>query len=717
MATSKTPAPPAAPAFRVSPRDILQMFQERWLIGLFAGAVAAGAFIFFQPKKEPVYHSEVSLLFESRKDRVLNIQEVVDTGVRSVGELNIHAEQLRSQTFFEYMLTSFSKEETERIQRAYRDPENPDKPVPSLAEIIRPNVTIHPRRNTTIIIIGVSNRNPEAAALIANRYARRYIDYNLDRANSGTNSAIIFLRNQAEEMRSQVEAAEASLQDFREKHNVASLGENQNVILQKVGTVGTALVQAQMEQVEMRSVLDKIEEYRRADRDLLEIPAISTYGQVSSLRSRLADLKAQRLLLSEKYLRLHPKMTQNELQITEVSRLLQEAIAMAIANLETRLRIAAQHESRLRKELEQAEAMAHQLDKISVDYRFLEQDAVTKRATYARIVDRLNEASVASQMENTNIKIFDPAYVPVSAVGDGMMGTMIKASVLGLGLMVFVPLGFGFFDTRIKTVSHVEDSLGEVLLGAVKTIDGLGEVERAHVYRLQKDDGLTESYRGIYSSIDIHSTEAFPKAIVSTSSMPGDGKSLTASNLAAVFAAHGRRTLLVDCDLRRPVLHRYFGLDVTNGWIQCLSPAALTSPNPPEPPTIAFTENLDLLPSGGIAKNPTEMLEKFVTTGMLKRLLTRYDLVILDTPPVAIFPDALLLSRYCKELIYVCKFGSVRLNNVRRTLQKIHETGIKVLGLVINQMPESRFRACGYEGYGAYGQEYYQAYAKTSAAH
>jgi len=717
MAKTKNSAAAAAPAFRISPRDILQMFQERWLIGLLIGAAAAAAFVFLQPRKDPVYYSEVSLLFESKKDRVLNIQEVVDTGVRSANELNIHAEQLRSQTFFDYMLSSFNKEETARIQKAYRDLEQPDKPLPSLAEIIRPNVNIYPRRNTTIIVIGVTNRNPEAAALIANRYARRYIDFNLDRANSGTNSAIIFLRNQAEEMRAQVEAAEASLQDYRTKYNIASLGENQSVVLQKVGTVGTALVQAQMEQVEMRSVLDKIEEYRADKRDLFEIPQINGFGQVNGLRVRLEELKAARLLLAEKYLRLHPKMVQNQLQIDETSRLLNDAVKMAIANLETRLRIAAQHETRLRKELADAEGKAHELDKTSIDYRFLEQDAATKRATYARIVDRLNEASVASQMENTNIKIFDPAYVPMSAIGDGALGIALKAGVIGVGLLVFVPLGLGFLDTRIKTVSHVEDSLGEVLLGAVKPIDGLGEVERAHVYRLHKDDGLTESYRGIYSSIDIHSTEAFPKAIISTSSMPGDGKSLTASNLAAVFAAHGRRTLLVDCDLRRPVLHRYFGVDVTNGWIQALNAPAPAAGTPAEPPTIAFTENLDLLPSGGVAKNPTEMLEKFVTSGMLKRLLTRYDLVILDTPPVAVFPDALLLSRYCKELIYVCKFGSVRLNNVRRTLQKLHETGVKVLGLVINQMPESRFRACGYQGYGAYGQEYYQAYAKTSAAH
>lgn len=692
------------------------MFRERWLLGLVLGAGAAAAFVFFQPAAPSVYYSEVSLLFESRKDRVLNIQDVVDTGVHSASELSVHMEQLRSQTFFDYMLTSFNREETERIQKPYRDPEHPEKPVPSLAEIIRPSLNIFARRDTTIVVIGVTNRNPENAALIANRIARRYIDYNLDRANTGTNSAIIFLRNQAEETRSQVEAVEASLQDYRAKHNVAALGENQNVVLQKVGTVGTALVQAQMEQVEMRSVLDKIEEYRRDKRDLLEIPQIATFGQVGGLRSRLADLNAQRLVLAERYLRRHPKMAGNEHEITETTRLLDEAVNMAIANLETRFRIAAQHEVRLRAELEQAEKMAHELDKTSVDYKFLEQDAATKRATYSRIVDRLNEASVASQMENTNIKIFDPAYVPGAPAGDAFQKMVAKASIIGLGLFVFVPLGLGFMDTRIKTVSHVEDSLGEVLLGAVKTIDGMGEIERAHVYRLHKDDALTESYRGIYSAMDIHSSENFPKAIISTSSMPGDGKSLTASNLAAVFAAHGRRTLLVDCDLRRPVLHRYFGVEVNNGWIQALGSNVPGAAAPLPPPTIAFTENFDLLPSGGVSKNPTETLERFINSGMLKRLLEKYDLVILDTPPIAVFPDALMLARYCKEMIFVCKYGAVRLNHIRKTLARVHETGTKIVGLIINHMPESRFAASGYQGYGAYGQEYYKAYAKTESA-
>ena len=158
MATTKksaapTRSAPPAPAFRVSPRDLWQMFRERWLLGLFIGALAGGAFFFLQPNKPPVYYSEISLLFEARKDRVLNIQEVVDTSVGSANELNVHQEQLRSQTFFDYLLASFSRDEIEKIQKPYRDPEHPDRPPLTLTEIMPQSITITTRQNTNTLPI------------------------------------------------------------------------------------------------------------------------------------------------------------------------------------------------------------------------------------------------------------------------------------------------------------------------------------------------------------------------------------------------------------------------------------------------------------------------------------------------------------------------------------------------------------------------------------
>ncbi len=709
------PAPTRHPAgaFHRTPRDYLDMFVERWWIGAIAAVLAAALIIWLRPHFEPIYTTEVSLLFEARKDRVLNIQEVVDTSLQTASELNTHMEQLRSKTFGDYVLASFSPAETADIQRAYADPLNPDAPLPALAGIIRPNVTIFARRGAPILGIQVANRSPESAALIANRYARKYIDYNLDNASTRTNSAIVFLRNQAEETRSQVAAAEQALQAYRAKHNLAAIGETQNVVLQKMSSLGTAVVRATLEQIDAKSLLDKIEEYQRSNRDLLEIPQILASGQVNGLSNTLALLLSQRTMLAEHYLAEHPRSKQNELEIAETRRMLAESTAKAIADLRARYDVSAQYLERLQAETIGSEAQARELDKISVDYKFLEQDAGAKRTTYARIVDRLTEANITSQMANTNIAIFDPAWIPDAPSDTGAFDIAVKAGGAGLTLLFLLPLSLGLLDSRIRTPAQVETSLQEALLGVVKRMRQMSETERAQVFRKQNNADLAEAYRGIFSEIEVRSPVDFPKSILVTSSVTAEGKSLLCSNLAAVFAAHRRRTLLVDCDLRRPTLHRYFGVKATTGWVHWLETPAAERPIEPAG-IVHIGDCLDLLPAGRSVDRPTEFLDQLASRETLQVLLQRYDLVLFDTPPAAIFPDALMLARCCHEMIYVCRYRTVRPSLIRKVLDRFQATGVSFLGVVLNQLPERKARTYGYHGYGTQSADYYKAYEEKS---
>ncbi len=708
-------AKPRTGAMHRTPRDYLDMFVERWWIGAIIGVLAAALIVWFRPHFEPIYTTEVSLLFEARKDRVLNIQEVVDTSLQTASELNTHMEQLRSKTFADYILASFSPAETEMIQKAYADPLHPGAALPSLASIIRPNVTVFARRGTPILGIQVSNRSPEAAALIANRYARKYIDYNLDSANTRTNSAIVFLRNQAEETRTQVEVSENTLQSYRAKNNLAAIGETQNVVLQKMSSLGTAVVRATLDQIDAKSLIDKIEEYQRNHRNLLEIPQILSSGQVSSLSNTLTTLLSQHTILSERYLPEHPKIKQNELETRETRRMLNESIDKAVADLRSRYEVSAQYLQRLQAETVGSEAQARELDKISVDYKFLEQDANAKRATYARIMDRLTEANITSQMANTNIAIFDPAWVPDAPSDNGTLDIAVKAGGAGLGLLLLLPLSLGFIDTRIRTPAQVEESLQEPLLGVVKQMRKMGESERAQVFRLQTNRDLAEAYRGIFSEIEVRSPLGFPKTLLVTSSMPAEGKSQLCSNLAAVFAAHKRRTLLIDCDLRRPTLHRYFGVTATTGWVDWL-----TLPSDQRPATpggiVNIGEHLDLLPAGRSSNRPTELLDSLSQRETLQPLLQNYDLIIFDTPPAAVFPDALMLARCCHEMIYVCRYRTVRPAIIRKVLDRFHGAGISFLGIVLNQLPENKARTYGYHGYGTQSADYYKAYEEQAGA-
>ncbi|OAM87611.1 polysaccharide biosynthesis tyrosine autokinase [Termitidicoccus mucosus] len=703
-----------------SPRNLLNMFLERWWIGLIAGAAIATVFILAQPKLAPVYRSEVKLLFEPQKDQVIGIKEVVDTTTTSNLQLNLHIEQMLSTTFYEYVQSSFSSAEIEQIQAPYRNPDNPSAPPPSLAGIIRPHINIYQQKGTTIVRIVVTNRDPEAAALIANRFSRKYIDFTVDKAMTSTNSAIIFLKNQSEEKRSEVESVERAMQDYRARHNMAALGEATNIVRQKVGLLGNDLAQAQLEQTTLQTLIQLIEDYRKRGQSLYEISAIIGFGNVASLKTQYENILAERTALAERYLEEHPRMRQNALALADTRARLDAAVDLAIAETHARLNLARQHEQRLRSEYAAAEKQAQDLDRITIDYKFLEEDAVSKRQAYNSILSRLNETTIVSQLENVNIKVLDKALVPGAPSNSPSSQILLQAGAFGFILFLGLPIGIGLMDTRVKSSHDVETGLDHPLLGGIKTMKKLTEAERPNVFRLHKDDALAEAYRGIFSEIEIRSPVPFPKRILITSSVPGEGKSLTASNMAAVFAAHGRRTLLVDCDFRRPSLRRYFGTAPGTGllsWLRAHPDDGADTPLDLATLGIATVENnLHLLPAGHAIKNPTEIIDQIAHSELFNKLSKSYEVIIIDTPPAAVFPDALLLSRFCAELVYVCRFRTVRRKLIKKTLSKFTESGISILGVVLNRMPHASIMNYGYDGYGAYGSDYYKAYQEEEAA-
>jgi capsular exopolysaccharide synthesis family protein len=697
-------------SLRRTTRDFIDLFLERWWIGAIVGVIAGVLYVVLQPHRTPMYRTEVSLLFETRRETVLNMQPVWDLALQSASELNTHMEQIRSKTFYDYFSNSFTKEEIEKIQEPYRDPLKPDAAPPPLGSIILPELGVFARKGTSIVGISITNRSPEMAAFIANRIARKYIDYNLDRAKTGTNSAIVFLGEREDEMRQQVEAAEKALQDYRIKYNLAALGESQDQTLQKLNSLKTKLTQLQLEQIAQKSVLDKVDEVKRAGGDVVEIPEILGSPGVSEMRANLRNLRTNRAILDERYGPEAPPVQANELLIREGLQQQTENVDRAISAMRSRYDASKQLEARFNAEILENEAAARQLDRVSVENKNLELAVAQKRGAYARLGERLNETNITSQMDHTTmIKIFDPAFVPGGPTNDGVGAVTAKAVGVGVICLIVLPLLVGFFDTRIRSPVQVEDGLGEPLLGTVKPMPKMSVSERANIYRLQKDPALAESYRGIYSEIEVRSTLAYPKTLVLTSSIPQEGKSQLSCNLAAVFASHKRRTLLVDCDLRRPTLHRYFGLKVDTGWVDWIEqPAAERKPTPTG--IIALGENFDLLPAGRMPRNPTEVLDHLANRAIIEPLLKIYDLVIFDTPPIGIFPDAVLLARSCHEAIFVCRYRTVRLPAACKNLDRLHESGIAVLGVVLNQLPESKAKAYGYEGYGAQAEGYYRAY-------
>ena len=213
---------------------------------------------------------------------------------------------------------------------------------------------------------------------------------------------------------------------------------------------------------------------------------------------------------------------------------------------------------------------------------------------------------------------------------------------------------------------------------------------------------------GIYSAVKIHSKLDFPKSILVTSTIPGEGKTLVSCNLAGSFARHGRVTLLVDCDLRRPMLHRHFNKENETGLIKWFESGASTEGDLLTNPHLGLTsvgENLFLLTSGGRSKTPTKLLESPAFAQLLDRFKQHFELVVIDSPPMGAVTDALLIAERADEVIYVCRFIRAYRKHIRLYIKALRSGKNEILGLVLNGLSPRRI-----EYYSNY--RYYRSYKK-----
>lgn len=699
--------------FRRSPRDYLLMFRERWYYGVIPTIIIMAVMIFLESRKDEVFETYVSLVFEPKSVTVLDNIEAVSNDLSEV-EINNHLEKIFSRAFFDYF-TDFSQDDTDRIKGAYINYEEPEK-TPSLAQIIRPNLDVQVIRNTSIARLHVKHRDPYVAEFLANRIARKYIDFNMNQAQTSTNSVVVFLTREAEKLTDQLEAAQRNIQEYRTKYNLAKLGDDQNVIYQRATTLDGQLIAAEIDRIDLSTKFEKVKQYKEGGLNLLELPEIGDYGNIPGLETQKENLIQEADLLEQKYLENHPRVKQNVKAIESVDKLIESELRQAITDLETRLTIAIEREAQIKDQKAEADKKLLELDKISVEYELLTDQAVTARNALTTVQERLSEVTIASRIENTNIKLNDEAFVPFTPVEPNMQKAFIQSIIIGCLLVMILPLGFGLFDTRLKSSWEIEDLLESRLIGEIPKLSSVKKQDRPLVVIKDVSEVASESFRGIFSQFEIQESGNANGMILVTSTMPNEGKSLIASNVAATFANHGKKALLVDFDFRRPSLHGNFEIKNSQGSLKWLKDPNSNLDSILDDPLLGIIEyspNFFLLRTGGVNRKPTELFNQEKLVQLLKKIKETFDIIVFDTPPVGLFPDALLLAQKTEYIFYVCRFNKVSMFKIQHFIDKLRQTNGKLTGIVLNGIPVGR--ASGYYhyyGYGSYSNYEYKNYYK-----
>lgn len=334
----------------------------------------------------------------------------------------------------------------------------------------------------------------------------------------------------------------------------------------------------------------------------------------------------------------------------------------------------------------------------------------TARTLYTQVLARQNETALTSQLQNTNIKFVDRAALPSVPVDPNKLKIALVLVLLAGAIGLGYPLGADLLDQRIKLWSDVETYLKLPLLAEVSTWKAVAEEQRDQMVLKELDEHGVETFRALYSQLQLGSTVDFPKTMIVTSTLPGEGKSFVASNLCAAFAAHGKKVLLVDGDFRRPTLHKGFQLDNKVGtltWLEARAEIDAKLTQDPRLGIVSLAPNLSLLRTGGVSRKASELLETPAMMALFEALQRSYDLIVIDTPPVGLFPDAEAFSRSADELLFVCRFGTTTRPQAAQAIARLRKTKLIFSGAVLNAMPDQRTK--GYY-YSSYSYKDYAAY-------
>lgn len=691
-------------------RDYYIILRERLWIALPIALLVAVSLGYYQAQETPLYSAAATMQFE-RPDRVVTTTEVIDTSVRSEIDLNTYLRILDSGRLRSMVVQSLTPEQVQKLQRPYLKELPPGATPPPVGSCIG-SVSVQSLRNSFLISVNVSNRDPEGAAIVANAYVSQFMRYLIEYSGGKNEFAVEYLRTRAEELRKESEAAEGRLQDYKRKNNLVSLSASVDIVADRLKSINGELTRVRLERLNLEVVIKQIERMKAEGGNLLEVQYIASYGTIPSLKAQLAELTKTQSVLSERYLERHPKMVDLANSIDVLQQQIQKNIEQAIADLNTQFSKIKDSEVSFEREYKLAENDQLRLGELSVEFKSLENQATVAKNNYIQILDRLNQTTTSKNLENIPVKPLDAA-TPAGAPYTPDIRKIVKTCA-GLGFVVFaaVAVGLSFLDDRVKSAWDIEGFIGVNLLGIIPELADIPEGEKHNLVTSNKASPGSEAFLSVYSSVKIQSKLDFPKSILVTSTIPGEGKTMISCNLAASFARHGKRVLLIDCDMRRPMLHRHFKLTNETGLIAWFEAGAKIPDDPVADPTLGFTkvdENLFLLRSGGRSKSPTELLENPIFGQFLESLKHHFDLVVIDSPPMGAVTDSLLISAHTDEIIYVCRFNRAYRKHIRLYIKSLRDGKNELLGVVLNGLSPRRI-----EYYSNY--RYYRSYKKYYGA-
>lgn len=714
----------------VSLRDLLNIVWQRWILASSMGFASAGLFAIFLLNQTAQYTAEASIVVELNADNVVNVQEVVESGVQNSSLLssamNTHIERLKSRMMAQNVLDTLSDQQHKRLVASFigqSDEIKEGEPLPDVSIFLAGkmlNVSLKP--DSQVLRIAYTHTDRYLAKLIADRYASRYIRMQLELRGESTDQAVEFLDEQAYELRARLEAEEEALQEYRDKNDLVTVEQNQLVVTERLRDLNSVITNARVRMLSAESRIKQIDAAEGQLDQLMNIPFIGGRSNIERIYRDLQALKTEADVLSGTYLERHPKAVENLTKQRAVEKVLWLAIRQASNEVDIERQTTVDELDSLQSKLDEAEYEARRLESLSIQYRVLARKVDAQREIFDRITSRFNETSISQQMNLATMHILDYATLPNNPVWPDTKKVALASIFIFLALFIGIPFGVEFFDNRLRTFADIEGFAGKLILGDVPEIQAMTELEIAQVANnLNKD--IAECFRNIFGFIRLNAGDLLsPHTFLFTSSVPTEGKSVVVSNMGYVFSAHGFKTILVDFDLRRPSVHKYNDMNNLKGLVEWFRSGDPLADNIMLDPLLGIQKvpaagDYYTLTTGGSTRHASEIIGHDRMDLLISRLRQEFDIILFDTPPVGVFQDAIIAADYADHSIFVARQDVTTRQKTRHSISLMDRSEAPVLGVVFNGVKDVKVAAGLGGSYGnseSYGAQYSYSYGRSS---
>lgn len=668
-------------------KDYILIFRERLWYLIVAFFIIFSGSILYTFNKTKMYTAVASVqLLRDDPSPLGNSVEIEPNQIRSSEDLNTQISLLASGTVVKGVEQRLQDEMRQLFMAPYTDALSLRGPLTPLELLVR-NRDIRPRRMNLIIDIAFSHPDRDVAAEVANLYAKEFRDFNLKKIIESSMKAVEDLRMRVNQQREKVEELELKLAEYREQNNAVSLAEQENIAIQQLASLNESktINKSYFDSLETKWKL--VENYRREGKNLWELAFISEQERVSALLAQISGARINISSLSKRYREKHPQMIQLVQTLQEAEMELGLAVENAVNKLYASYVEAQRNYELSSQRLAEKEQELIELSKTRVEFSTLQRDLRVEENFLEALHSRMTNEMAQVNLKNANVRIIDEAVPPdednpsspnvVMNLAAGFFGGI----AVGAGLVFIV----AFLDDRVKSAFDVEGSIGLPMLAVVPRIKKLDTNTKAQAVAFNVDRHVTETFRTIQSALKLNDESKNAKVILTTSTVPGEGKSFISSNMALTFANHGEKTLLLDGDLRLPNIARSLQLENDRGLLEHIEKGVSLD----EIIVKEVYPNLDVLPTGGKSKNPTQVLNSARFESMLAELRDRYDRIIIDTPPLAAVSDALNILSLIDGIIYVIKFNTVKRKTAIVNVRRLWESNTPVFGAILNNVAGS----------------------------